>query len=244
MKTNLRVMLLSAGLMSLVLCAGCDQQSAKALEVPAKADATTPVVATADEPKTADAKPAEPAPTPPTPLEAPAAPGAAGTNFVQNPVPPDQLKEHLHRLVPKEVAKLEVPAKPRTVMAQEQLANAQEDFRRQRFADCLDKCEQLTGQFADLPESRVASTLGTLIKSDPERLTVACEQFNERTATLYLTLAETWMQKGRTKEAIACYEKVTRLAPTSRPAETAQARLTSLQSGKVPAMTTGFEKNK
>ena len=76
MKTNLRVMALSTGLMSLVLCAGCDQQSAKAQEAPAKADAKPPVVAAADESKPAgakpaDAKPAEPASTPPALLEAP-----------------------------------------------------------------------------------------------------------------------------------------------------------------------------
>ena len=173
-----------------------------------------------------------------------AAPDGSIVSFLGGFVPPEQLKEQIRRVVPNEVVKVEVVTKPRTVMAQEQLASAQDDFRRQLFADCLDKCDRLTAQFADLPESRTASTLATLIKTDPERLTIACEQLNERTANLYLTLAETWMQKGQKKEAIACYEKVTRLAPTSRPAETAQARLTSLQSGKVPAMTAGFEKNK
>jgi hypothetical protein len=121
MKTNLRVMVLGVGLMSLVLCAGCDQPSANAQEAPAKTDATPPVVAAADEPKPADtkpadtkpadtkpadakpaevkpaeAKPAEPAPAPPAPpapIEAPAAaPGPADPNLVQNPMPPDQLK--------------------------------------------------------------------------------------------------------------------------------------------------------
>ena len=173
-----------------------------------------------------------------------AAPDGTILSFLGGFVPPEQLKEQIRRVMPNEVAKLEVVTKPRTLQAQEQLASAQDDFRRQQFADCLDKCDRLAVQFTDLPESRTASTLASLIKTDPERLTVACEQLNERTATLYLTLAETWVQKGRTKEAIACYEKVTRLAPSSRPAESAQARLTSLQSGKVPAMTTGFEKNK
>ena len=173
-----------------------------------------------------------------------AAPDGTILSFLGGFVPPEQLKEQIRRLMPNDVAKLEVVTKPRTVLAQEQLASAQDDFRRQQLADCLDKCDRLTVQFADLPESRTASTLAALIKTDPERLTVACEQLNERTANLYLTLAETWMQKGQTKDAIACYEKVTRLAPRSRPAETAQARLTSLQSGKIPAMTTGFEKNK
>lgn len=91
MKTNLRAMVLCAGLMSLLLCAGCDQQSAKAQEVPAKADTTPPVVAAADT-KPADARPAEPAATPPAPLEAPTAPGKTDTNLAQAPGSPDQLK--------------------------------------------------------------------------------------------------------------------------------------------------------
>jgi len=96
-------MALGAGLMSLVLCMGCDQQSARAQEVPAKADTKPPVVAAADEPKPAETKPAEPAATPTAPLEAPAvadtkataAPspsGASDTNVVQAPVPPSQVK--------------------------------------------------------------------------------------------------------------------------------------------------------
>lgn len=102
MKTNLRVAVLSGGLLGLMLCAGCDQQSAKAQEVPARTDGTTPILAAADEPKPADtkptdarpaeAKPAAPVATPPGPLEAPAVPGTADTNLVQNPMAPDQLK--------------------------------------------------------------------------------------------------------------------------------------------------------
>jgi hypothetical protein len=94
MKTNLSAAAMSLGLLSLALCAGCDQQSAGAQEVPTKTEVQPAVIAAADEPKPADGKPAEPAATPPaaavTDAKTPAAP--TDTNLVQNPVSPDQLR--------------------------------------------------------------------------------------------------------------------------------------------------------
>ena len=99
MKTILSITAVSLGLLTLALCAGCDQQSAGAQEVPAKTEAPPAVVAAADEPKPTDAKPAEakpaePAATPAAPAvtdaKTPAAP--ADTNLVQNAVTPDQLR--------------------------------------------------------------------------------------------------------------------------------------------------------
>ena len=34
-----------------------------------------------------------------------------------------------------------------------------------------------------------------------ERLAAACEQMNDRTAAMYLALAESWSKKGQDKEA-------------------------------------------
>ena len=36
---------------------------------------------------------------------------------------------------------------------------------------------------------------------------------NQRTAAMYLTLAESWSKKGQPAEAMACLEKVTKLSP-------------------------------
>ena len=98
MKIHLRVVALGAGLMSLVLCAGCEEQSAKADEVPAHPDAVPPRLLAADEPKPVEQKAAE---TTPAQLEAPvvadskattAVPVKADTNAVQQLGAPDQLK--------------------------------------------------------------------------------------------------------------------------------------------------------
>ena len=63
---------------------------------------------------------------------------------------------------------------------------------------------------------------------------------NDKTAAMYLALAESWSTKGRTREAIACLEKVMSSAPNSRHAELAQAELAKMQS-KTPARPTGLK---
>ncbi len=132
----------------------------------------------------------------------------------------------------------------RAIRARELLAAAREEFKSQHYADCLEKCDQLSALFNDLPEGRDAATLAAQVKSDPERLVAACEQLNERTSALYLTLAETWTKKGQPAEARACLEKVVRLNPNGRFAETATVRLASLQKGPTAAVPVGFEKSK
>lgn len=123
------------------------------------------------------------------------------------------------------------------------LAQAREDFRGHRLADCLDRCEQLAGRYADLPEAKDAAALAAQVKSDPDRLAAACDQLNERTAATYLTLADAWQKKGQPKEAAACLEKVARLAPTSRAAVDAETRLAKLKTG-TDTMQTGFGQKK
>jgi thioredoxin-related protein len=135
----------------------------------------------------------------------------------------------------------ELQQRQRQRRARDLLAAAKEEFRTQRFYDCLQKCEQLEGTFADMPEGKEAAALAAEVKNHPERLAVACEQMNERTAAMYLALADSWMKKGQDREAMACLEKVMKLSPTSRHAELAQVHLTKLQ-GREPATPTGFQK--
>jgi len=126
--------------------------------------------------------------------------------------------------------------------ARDLLALAKEEFRTQRYHDCLQKCEQLADAFADLPEGREAVALAAEVRNHPERLAVACEQMNEKTAAMYLALADSWRKKGQDREAIACLEKVTKLSPNSRQAELAQVQLAQLR-GKDPALPAGLKKN-
>jgi thioredoxin-related protein len=124
--------------------------------------------------------------------------------------------------------KPDVPEKIRLKTARDLLAVARDDFRAGRFHDCLQRCEQLV-LFTDIPESKEGASLAAEVKGNPERLAVACEQMNQRTAAMYMTLAEAWMNKGQIPDAIACYEKVARLSPNSRTGDTALAQLAKLK---------------
>jgi thioredoxin-related protein len=126
--------------------------------------------------------------------------------------------------------------------ARDLLALAKEEFRTQRYYDCLQHCEQIGATFADLPESKEANALAAEVQGNPDRLAAACEQMNDRTAAMYATLAESWMKKGQDKEALACLEKVMKLAPNSRHAEVAQVQLTKIQGRTTPAVPAGFKK--
>lgn len=126
-------------------------------------------------------------------------------------------------------AKPEVQEKLRSRAARDLLASAREEFRTNKFYDCLQKCEQLAIAYADSPEAKEAAGLAADIKTNPERLAAACEQMNQRTASMYLTLAEAWAKKGQAAEAVACYEKVTKLCPNTRHADVALAAMTKLR---------------
>ena len=137
--------------------------------------------------------------------------------------------------------KPETREKQRARQARDVLALAKEELRTKRFYDCLQHCEQLSLAFADRAESKEAVSIASEIKSHPERLAVACEQMNEKTAAMYLALADSWTKKGQDKEATACLEKVLKLSPSSKHAELAQVQLKKIQ-GRTPATATGFQK--
>ena len=115
-----------------------------------------------------------------------------------------------------------------------------EEFRTELYNGCLEKCELLTATYADLPEGVEASQIASEIKNNPELLTKACNNVNERLSSLYLSLAESWTKKGKADQASACYEKVQQLFPGTHYAQMAQVKLAQLQ-GK-PTQQTEFKK--
>ena len=126
-------------------------------------------------------------------------------------------------------AKPETQGKLRARAARDLLAAAKEELRTSKFYDCLQKCEQLATAYAELPEAKEAAAISAEINGNPERLAAACDQMNQRTVAMYLTLAEAWAKKGQTAEAIACYERVSKLSPNSRQADIAFAQMTKLR---------------
>jgi tetratricopeptide (TPR) repeat protein len=113
--------------------------------------------------------------------------------------------------------------------AQTLLERARIDFRDQRFHCCLDRCEILTGEYADRPEAKEAKQLIADITSNPEWATKACQQLADRLSMLYLAQAESWLKKGQPQQAIYYLERIVRTFPGSKHAEAAQVRLLQLQ---------------
>lgn len=121
------------------------------------------------------------------------------------------------------------PDRMRVGRADELLALARESFRAGRHAECLEQCRSVGSRYPDAPAAGEATRLAAQIEADPERLAAAAEEASERAAALQLTLAESWARKGRAKEAAAALEKVARLAPNTRHAEQASAKLALLK---------------
>lgn len=162
-----------------------------------------------------------------------AAPDGKILSFLGGYVSAEQFQEH---------ARKALPAAPDKGIAKDLYAAAREEFQAGRYADCLDKCDRLMVDYADARESTEAIVLAKSIRNDPERLAVACEQLTERTATLYLTLADSWTAKGEPRAAQTCLEKVLALCPRGRLFEQAEQKLRSLRRTDSPTSMVGFEK--
>jgi thioredoxin-like negative regulator of GroEL len=113
--------------------------------------------------------------------------------------------------------------------ARELLDQARDDYRRQKYLSCLDRCENLIANYADSAEIAEANKLVAEIKTNPEWTKQACEQMGERLSTLYLTLAETWLKKGQPQQAVFYLERVVQTFPNTRNADIAQVRLAQIQ---------------
>jgi thioredoxin-like negative regulator of GroEL len=126
-------------------------------------------------------------------------------------------------------AKPEIKQGQRTGRARELLAQAREDYRTQQFLCCLDRCELLAANYADLPEGSEAVQLATEIKNNPEWMKAACDSLTDRLGLLYLAMAETWLKKGQPQQAATYLERVIQSCPGTRQAEAAQIRLSYLK---------------
>lgn len=136
--------------------------------------------------------------------------------------------------------KPEETQKRRVRLARDLLAVARDDFRSDRLYDCIQKCEQIAIGYPELPEAKDANALLADIKGNPQRLAQACDQMNDRTAAMYMALADSWSKKGQTAEASACLKKVMALCPNTRHADLAQAELTRLNGKTAPAVPAGL----
>jgi tetratricopeptide (TPR) repeat protein len=133
------------------------------------------------------------------------------------------------QLLLKLTSKAEARASDRKRQAEELLRQAQEDYKSRQLLCCLDRCEILSSQYADLPEGPAAEKLANEIKLNPEWTKQACDQLGERLCVLYLALADSWLKKGQPQQAIFYLERIIKMFPGSRQAEAAQVHLTRLR---------------
>jgi TolA-binding protein len=127
----------------------------------------------------------------------------------------------------------------RGARARELLAQAKEDYRSEQWLCCLDRCDLLAGSYGDLPEAADALQLANAIRGNPEWMEKACDSLTARLGDMYLSLAETWLQKNQPQQAMLCLQRVIRTFPGTRQAEQAQYRLSQLQG--LPTQPAGFK---
>jgi thioredoxin-like negative regulator of GroEL len=137
------------------------------------------------------------------------------------------------QLLLKLTSKGEPTAQERQRQAAELLHQANEDYKSRQLLCCLDRCEILSAQYADLPEGAAAEKLAGEIKGNPDWTKQACDQLGERLSVLYLALADTWLRKGQPQQAIHYLERVILMFPGSRYAEMAKIRMMRLRGAPV-----------
>lgn len=120
----------------------------------------------------------------------------------------------------------------RTQRAKALLALARDDYRSNQFVACLDRCELLIAQYGELPEGAEARQLLADIRANPEMARTAADQMTDRLGSLYLGLADNWVERGQPQQAVLYLERVLSACPNTRHAETARTRLAQLQGPK------------
>jgi thioredoxin-related protein len=129
------------------------------------------------------------------------------------------------------IAQRQQSEQQRLQLANALLASARLDYEQQNWLACLERCDRLLREFADLPQAQDAQRLLEQLKSQPERMHTACERVTERLGELQLTLAESWLRQGEPQLAIETFRKVLIMFPDTRYAELARRRLQHLAEG-------------
>jgi thioredoxin-like negative regulator of GroEL len=120
----------------------------------------------------------------------------------------------------------------RSQRAKDLLAMAKDDYRSNQFVSCIDRCELLIAQYPELPEGTEARQLLSDIRADPETARIAADQLADRLGSLYVSMAERFIQRGQPQQAVVYLERVIAACPNTRHAETAQTRLAQIQGPK------------
>jgi len=137
--------------------------------------------------------------------------------------------------------KPELRATTRSRRAIELLVLAREEYKAERWIQCLDHCELLGEAYRDLPEGREAVALAADLRSSPERLARIGENLTERMAVNLLALSESWERKGNADMAMRALDKLVRTCPDSPSIRQAELRIARM-TGKAVNMPVQFTK--
>ncbi len=158
--------------------------------------------------------------------------------YLSGYIAPDQFREHAGKALgliaaaDKEkapvVAKVEPKAEPKGSGAKELLTLAQAAYKAERYGECMERAEAAAAAAPNTPDAEAATALVASVKADPDKLSRAGEQLDDKFAAAYLSMAETWEAKGRSKEAMGYFEKAVQVAPASKAADQARARMAVL----------------
>jgi len=122
-------------------------------------------------------------------------------------------------------AKVDVPPAD---AVKDALTQAKDAFKGERYAEALEKAEAVASSRPGTPAGEEAVGIVAAIKADPEKLSRAGEQLDEKFASAYFAVAEGLELKGKMRDATAYFEKVILASPGSRYAERARVRLAAI----------------
>ena len=117
----------------------------------------------------------------------------------------------------------------RKVRALEMMKLAREDFKAGRYLSCLDHCEAVSSKYNDVEGAADADKLAAEIRDNPEWAKAAADQASGRMCELHLSLADTWLRKGKPVVATQYLEGIIRAFPGTKHADAAQARLARIK---------------
>lgn len=117
----------------------------------------------------------------------------------------------------------------RAKRAREILALARDDYRTERYLACLEHCDTLATAYRGLPEGVEGAQLATLVRDNPERMSRAVADMNDRMGAMYMALAQSHIKRGNHTGAAQALEKLVTACPTCSGASEARVQLASLQ---------------
>jgi thioredoxin-like negative regulator of GroEL len=127
------------------------------------------------------------------------------------------------------------PGLERVQAARALLGLARDDFQRQQYVACLERCRALGAAYADLPEGAEARRLADRIRGEPELTLRACADLSDRLGELYLGLGEGLLRQGQAQQAATYLERVLLVSPGSPHAQAARVYLARLRPGNASA---------